>query len=191
MIGAAVDTLSRAFGDAQQWLFETVAQPLMFQAGLGNLLADGYRATGWLLVGVLQIGVMLTLFAALERWRPVERVTDRAAVRVDILYTLLHRLGLFRVLLFFTLAMAWIGVLVGLLVGTVEVAQQLGFLVVFPLTFLSSAFVATDTLPGPLQPIAEWNPFSALVWFCCEFVSVFELMVDSVSAFVTCLDLST
>jgi hypothetical protein len=35
----------------------------MFHAGLGNLVADGYRATGWLLVGLLQIAVMLTLFA--------------------------------------------------------------------------------------------------------------------------------
>jgi ABC-2 type transport system permease protein len=68
------------------------------------------------------------------------------------------------ILVFFTLAMAWIGVLIGLLVPSVEVAQQLGFLVLFPLTFLSNAFVSTDTLPGALQPIAEWNPFSALVW---------------------------
>jgi hypothetical protein len=30
-------------------------QPLMFHTGLGNLLAEGYRATGWLLVGLLQI----------------------------------------------------------------------------------------------------------------------------------------
>ena len=66
-------------------------------------------------------------------------------------------------MLFFTFAMAWIGVLLGLLVKTVEVAQQLGFLVIFPLTFLSNAFVPTETLPGVLQPIAEWNPISALV----------------------------
>jgi hypothetical protein len=33
------------------------------------------------------------VIGALERWRPVEPVTDRAAVRVDILYTLIHRLG--------------------------------------------------------------------------------------------------
>ena len=65
-------------------------------------------------------------------------------------------------LLFFTFAMAWIGVLLGLLVPSVEVAQQLGFLVIFPLTFLSNAFVPTETLPAALQPIAEWNPFSAL-----------------------------
>ena len=65
-------------------------------------------------------------------------------------------------MLFFTYAMAWIGVFLGLVVPTVEVAQQLGFLVIFPLTFLSNAFVPTETLPGVLQPIAEWNPVSAL-----------------------------
>ncbi len=32
----------------------------------------------------------------------------------------------------------------------------------FPLTFLSNAFVPTSTLPGWLQPVANWNPFSAL-----------------------------
>lgn len=102
-----IEFFSDAFGNAQQALFEAVIQPLLFQAGLGNILEDAYRATGWLLVGVLQIVVMLTVFAALERWRPVERVTDRAAVRVDILYTLLHRLGLFRVLLFFSIDPLW------------------------------------------------------------------------------------
>ncbi|HEX6723859.1 MAG TPA: ABC transporter permease [Gaiella sp.] len=66
-------------------------------------------------------------------------------------------------MLAFTLAMAWIGVLLGLSVKTVEVAQQLGFLVIFPLTFLSNAFVPTATLPGWLQPVAEWNPISSLV----------------------------
>jgi sterol desaturase/sphingolipid hydroxylase (fatty acid hydroxylase superfamily) len=95
------------FGLAQQALFEAVVQPLMFAMGLANLLEDGFAATGWLLVGLLQIGVMLTLFAALERWRPVEAVTDRAAVRVDVIYTLIHRLGLFRLALFFTLEPLW------------------------------------------------------------------------------------
>ncbi|MSO95396.1 MAG: ABC transporter permease [Thermoleophilia bacterium] len=65
-------------------------------------------------------------------------------------------------LLFFTYAMAWIGVFLGLSVPTVEVAQQVGFLVIFPVTFLSNAFVPTETLPAVLQPIAEWNPVSSL-----------------------------
>jgi ABC transporter DrrB family efflux protein len=66
------------------------------------------------------------------------------------------------ILLFFAFAMAWVGVFLGLLFRTVEVAQQLGFLVLFPATFLSNAFVPTRTLPRVLEPIAEWNPFSAL-----------------------------
>jgi ABC transporter DrrB family efflux protein len=65
-------------------------------------------------------------------------------------------------LLFFTYAMAWIGVFLGLVVPTVEVAQQLGFLIIFPITFVSNAFVPTETLPSWLQPFAEWNPVSAL-----------------------------
>jgi len=102
-----IELLSRLFSDVQQALFESIVQPLMFHGGLGNLLADGYRATGWLLVGLLQIGVMLTLFAALERWRPVQTVTDRQGVRVDVIYTLIHRLGLVRVGLFFAVDPWW------------------------------------------------------------------------------------
>ena len=101
--------MTELFDIAQQWLFEQAVQPLLFAAGLGQLLEDGFGATGWLLVGVMQIAVMLTLFAALERWRPVEPVTNRAAVRVDVIYTLVHRLGLFRVALFFLLDPLWAG----------------------------------------------------------------------------------
>lgn len=96
-----------AFSAAQGWLFQQLLQPLMFHAGLGNFLEEGYRATGWLLVGLVQLAILLTLFRALERWRPVEAVTDRAAVRTDVLYTLLHRLGLFRLALFFTIDPLW------------------------------------------------------------------------------------
>jgi len=65
-------------------------------------------------------------------------------------------------MVFFTYAMAWVGVFLGLVAPTVETVQQLGFLIIFPLTFLSNAFVPTATLPAVLQPIAEWNPISAL-----------------------------
>ena len=58
--------------------------------------------------------------------------------------------------------MAWIGVWLGLTLRTVEVTQQVSFTVLFPLTFLSNAFVPTQTLPWWLRPLAEWNPVSAL-----------------------------
>jgi len=98
-----MDFLVNAFSGSQEWLFESLIQPLMFAMGLGNLLEDGYVATGWLLAGLLQFGVLLVIIGPLQRWRPVESVTDRATVRVDMLYTAIHRLGLFRLVLFFTL----------------------------------------------------------------------------------------
>ncbi len=62
----------------------------------------------------------------------------------------------------FAYAMSWIGVYVGQLVPTVEVGQQVAFTVVFPITFLSNAFVPLQSLPGWLQTFAEWNPVSTI-----------------------------
>jgi ABC transporter DrrB family efflux protein len=68
----------------------------------------------------------------------------------------------YALLLVFAFAMAWIGVWLGLSVPTVEVAQQVSFTVIFPITFISNVFVPLETLPTWLQPIAEWNPTSTL-----------------------------
>ena len=94
--------LTDAFGQVQQHLFEVVVQPVAFALGWGNLLEDAYEATGWMMVGVIQLAVMLCLIAPLQRWRPVERQGSGVGVRVDVLYTLIHRLGLFRVAMFFS-----------------------------------------------------------------------------------------
>jgi sterol desaturase/sphingolipid hydroxylase (fatty acid hydroxylase superfamily) len=99
--------LDDLFAAAQQWLFEAVVQPFVWWLGWGNLLEDAFDATGWLIVGLIQIALMLTVLKALELWRPVEPVTDRKAVRVDMIYTLIHRLGLFRLGLFFLVDPLW------------------------------------------------------------------------------------
>lgn len=65
-------------------------------------------------------------------------------------------------LLLFALAMSSIGVWLGLGVPSVEVAQQVAFTVLFPITFVSNVFVPPSTLPSWLQPVAEWNPVSTL-----------------------------
>jgi sterol desaturase/sphingolipid hydroxylase (fatty acid hydroxylase superfamily) len=77
-------------------------QPTMFAIGLGNLLEDGYTATGWLLVGLVQVAVLLAIIGPLQRLWPVEPVTNRRTIATDVIYTLVHRLGLFRVALFFS-----------------------------------------------------------------------------------------
>ncbi len=101
-LGAWADAMAGAFTDAQTWLFEAVVQPLVFALGMGGLLEDAYVATGWLLVGLVQVAVLVAVIGPLQRWRPVEPVTDRGAIRTDVLYTLIHRLGLFRLALFFS-----------------------------------------------------------------------------------------
>jgi ABC transporter DrrB family efflux protein len=61
-------------------------------------------------------------------------------------------------------AFSWAFAFIGLTVSTPEAANAFGFTVIFPLTFLSSAFVPPDTLPEPLKTFAlDINPFSYMV----------------------------
>ncbi|SCL29435.1 oleandomycin transport system permease protein [Micromonospora nigra] len=68
----------------------------------------------------------------------------------------------FALLLGFSLAAAWIAVLVGVLVDEPDKVQIFGFTVIFPLTFTSNAFVPTETMPGWLQAWVEVNPVTIL-----------------------------
>ncbi|HSY15132.1 MAG TPA: ABC transporter permease [Jatrophihabitantaceae bacterium] len=63
----------------------------------------------------------------------------------------------------FSFAFSWIGILIGLSVKTVEAAQSGGFIWLFPLTFASSAFVRTDSMPHWLQGFANHNPVTVVV----------------------------
>ena len=91
------------FAHAQQWLFEGIVQPAVYAVGLGGWVEDAFDATGWLMVGLIQILILVAVIGPLQRWRPAEPLVDRRAVRTDILYTLIHRLGLFRLGIFFAL----------------------------------------------------------------------------------------
>jgi ABC transporter DrrB family efflux protein len=71
-------------------------------------------------------------------------------------------LGAFGLLLMFALAFSWISVLVGLLVSEPDRVMVFGFAVMFPLTFVSNAFVPTDTMPGWLQAWVDVNPVTIL-----------------------------
>lgn len=63
-------------------------------------------------------------------------------------------------LLLFSYALSWVQALMGLSVGSVEAANSAGFIWMFPLTFVSSAFVDPATMPDWLQPVADANPFT-------------------------------
>jgi sterol desaturase/sphingolipid hydroxylase (fatty acid hydroxylase superfamily) len=98
-----MDGIAGFFDTAQQWIFESLMQPVLFALGFGGIVETGYVAAGWLLVGILQILVICLVIGPLQRWKPVEAAADAGAVRIDVLYTLIHRLGLFRVAMFFLL----------------------------------------------------------------------------------------
>ena len=68
----------------------------------------------------------------------------------------------FGLALLFGYAFTWLGACLGMVLRSPEAAQQMGFVLFLPLTFVSNAFVPTQAMPGWLQPIAEWNPMSAL-----------------------------
>ncbi|GGS12230.1 MULTISPECIES: ABC transporter permease [Streptomyces] len=69
----------------------------------------------------------------------------------------------FLLLLLLGYAFSWIGALIGLSVRTPEAATSGGLIWLFPLTFISNAFVPVTGMPTFLQHVAEWNPFSATV----------------------------
>jgi len=102
----------------------------------GRIAADVVRQV-WSMVILLAVGVLLGF--------RVE--TGPAGV-----------LGAFTLLVAFTLAFSWISVLVGMLVDAPEKVQLFGFVALFPLTFASSAFVPTATMPGWLQAWVKVNP---------------------------------
>jgi ABC transporter DrrB family efflux protein len=74
-----------------------------------------------------------------------------------------HILAGLLLLLLFGYAFSWVFAFIGLSSSSPEASQSLGFIVIFPLTFVSSAFVPVDSMPSALQAFAEVNPFTIVV----------------------------
>ena len=71
-------------------------------------------------------------------------------------------LGGYLLLIGFAFAMIWVGILLGSVVSTPEGVQGIAFGVLFPVTFIASTFVPSETMPPALRFIAEWNPITTL-----------------------------
>jgi sterol desaturase/sphingolipid hydroxylase (fatty acid hydroxylase superfamily) len=95
--------LQQAFDTVHTWLFTEAVQPAVYALGAMAFLEDAYTATGWFLLGLIQVVVLYALLRPLEAWFPAERWNDRRGVGIDIVYTLLHRLGAFALVLYFLL----------------------------------------------------------------------------------------
>jgi ABC transporter DrrB family efflux protein len=120
-------------------------------------MARGAVLTGRTLADLVQTMltlVVLAIVALLVGWRIHEGVPKALAA--------------FGLLLLLGYAFSWIGALIGLSVRTPEAATSGGLIWLFPVTFISNAFVDSSQMASWLQPIAEWNPFSATVQACRE-----------------------
>jgi ABC transporter DrrB family efflux protein len=74
----------------------------------------------------------------------------------------LHVLAAMALLVLFALAMVVGGTLLGLMVRTPDAVMGIAFTVIFPLTFISNAFVPIESMPTVLQHFAAWNPISVI-----------------------------
>ncbi len=72
-------------------------------------------------------------------------------------------LVIFGIILLFTLAISWLSAILGLLARSIESVQWMGFLIIFPLTFASAAFVPTSTMPHALRVFAENQPVTHVI----------------------------
>lgn len=91
------------FANAQAWIFEAIVQPLVFQIGLGEFVEDAFHGVEWFLMGVCELLLLFIVLRPLEALMPVHKISDPYARWNDFIYTALHRLGIFSVLIFLLL----------------------------------------------------------------------------------------
>jgi len=96
-------SIGHAFTAVHSWVFLSVVEPVLFHLDGAGIMDEAYDGTEFFLLGLIQIALLYVVLRPLEAWRPAERWTDRRAVAVDVIYTFLHRLGLFSLVLFFVL----------------------------------------------------------------------------------------
>lgn len=106
------------------------------------------RTNGDLLINALSMVVMI-LTGLVVGWR--------------VRSSLLEAIAAVALLLAFAYAFSWVMAFLGMSVRSPEVINNASFLILFPLTFISNAFVPSENLPTPLRIFAEYNPVSALV----------------------------
>jgi len=122
-------------------------------------MARGAVLTGRTLADLVQTALtllVLAVVALLVGWRTGSFADTNAA----------RGLAAFGLLLLLGYAFTWNGALIGLSVKTPEAATSGGLIWLFPVTFISNAFVDSSRMTPWLQHIADWNPFSATVQAC-------------------------
>ena len=91
-----IQSIQNAYADLHTWLYTQMVEPILFHTGAMAWAEDLFDGTEWFMLGVIQILIIAIVFRTWERIHPAEsQINSRPYVRTDILYTLIHRLGLF------------------------------------------------------------------------------------------------
>jgi sterol desaturase/sphingolipid hydroxylase (fatty acid hydroxylase superfamily) len=102
------DAFQRILEQIHGTIFETAIQPVLFYLGLMDWSEEVFDGVEFALYGAIAVALAYILCRPLELWRPVEHWGEawgeRRAVRTDIVYTLVHRLGIVPAVLFLVLA---------------------------------------------------------------------------------------
>ena len=97
--------IASAYGSVQEFLFTNVLAPVLYQFDLMSFAEDAYDGMDWFLFGCIQIILIALVLRTWERWAPAEVQESFAkSSRVDVFYTLFHRLGIFHGLIFIALS---------------------------------------------------------------------------------------
>lgn len=97
--------IASAYGSTQEFLFTNVLAPVLYQFDLMSFAEDAYDGMDWFLFGCIQIILIALVLRTWERWAPAEVQESFAKTsRVDVVYTLFHRLGIFHGLIFIALS---------------------------------------------------------------------------------------
>jgi ABC-2 type transport system permease protein len=99
---------------------------------------------------------------AMQIWGLVVTTAIGFAVGFRIHGTVADALLAFGLLVVFGFAFEWLFITLGMVAGNAQAAQGMALLV-FPLTFVSSAYVPVETMPGWLQAFAEHQPLTVMV----------------------------
>lgn len=104
--------ITNMFAALQDRVFETVVLPVMYAMELGGYAEQAFDWTEIFLIGAIEIVLLAIFLGALEKWRPLEAHTNSGEKKIDVIYTLINRLG-FVPLAIFLLLLPLVGALDG------------------------------------------------------------------------------
>lgn len=139
----ATYTAFEVSNDMQRGIIERFKSlPMLSSAVLvGHVLAD--------IVRNFASAIVMIIVALIIGFRPEASFTDWLLI--------------FGILALFTLAISWLSAILGLLAKSVEAVQWLTFVIIFPLTFASSAFVPTESMNDVIRVFAENQPMTHVI----------------------------